>query len=111
MDPVDQFVQEDEERLEQFLRQARKAKKEDIALAESMTRLLRNNDFQLYLQQVLGRRIEDLGALLLEPSLTHDGMVKTEFTKGAMYAFCLARDIPSVIVKSMSEMKSTQENE
>lgn len=100
-----------EQQLDEFIKEAKKAKREDLELSDSMSRLLKNQDFQLYLTRVLGKRTEELGALLLEPSNSLDGVIKSEFMKGAMYAFCLARDMPSIIIKSMSEMKSTQENE
>jgi hypothetical protein len=88
---------------EDMLKDARKAQREDLELAEAMRRLLLNNDFRTYLGGVLAKRIDEVGRSLLEPSGSVDGMVKSEFLKGAMYAFCLSRDLPSVIVQAIGE--------
>lgn len=96
--------------IEELLRQSRQAKQEDLALGDAMERLVRNPDFAVYLRFVIGSRIDAFGQSLLEPAGGLDGLVRSEFLKGAMYAFCLARDLPSVIVQSMSDIRTTQEN-
>lgn len=92
-----------EEKVEDLLRASRKADEEDKKLVENLTRLVQNHDFNMYLQQVLGPRIQTFGATLLEPSESHDGMVRSEFVKGALYGLCLARDLASVIVSATSK--------
>lgn len=93
-----------EEDLEEFMTQARKAKKEDLELADAMKRLMANRDYGLFMMRILGPKIEEAGALLLNPSKSVDGMVASEFIKGAMFAFCLTRDMPNLIIKAMDEM-------
>jgi len=88
------------ELLTEALREARKAKREDLELAEAMQALLVSQGWQLYLERVLGPRIQSFGELLLQPAGSQDGAWRTEFVKGALYAFCLARDLPSVIVSA-----------
>lgn len=98
------------ETIAQLAQEAKKAQQEDIKLAEAMRRLLQNNDFLLYRMSILGKRIDSFGQELLEPSGGMDGLVRSEFLKGALFAFCLARDIPSVIVSAMEEAKPTSED-
>lgn len=97
--------------LEDLLRTSRAAKQEDLAFVETMQRLVKNPDFVVYLDKVIGSRLVSFGAMMLEPSGSIDGLVKTEFVKGAMFAFCLARDLPSVMIQSMSEMRPEVETE
>ena len=95
---------------EEILKSSRKATKEDIQLAEDLESLRTHKGWNPYLQQVLGARIQDLGELLLQPAGTQDGLVRSEYIKGALYGLCLARDLPSVIIQSMREVRSPQEN-
>jgi len=99
------------EAYEDMVREANKAQREDMLLIDAMRRLLLNGDFRIYLGEVLGKRIAELGQQMLEPSGSMDGMVKSEFLKGAMYAFCLSRDLPSVIVQAIAEAKPNSEGE
>lgn len=94
------------DRFEELLKASRKARREDIELGEAMERLLASKDFQVYLSKVIGSRLESYGQVLLEPAGGRDGLVRGEFVKGAMFAFCLARDLPSVIVAAMGEIRS-----
>lgn len=98
-----------QEQLAELLKESRKAQREDRELAESMQVLLASKHFQLYLSRVIGSRLEEYGKLMLEPSGGMDGLVRSEFVKGAMYAFCLARDLPQIIIASMSDSRTTQE--
>jgi len=95
---------------EDIIKASRAAMKEDLQLAADLERLVASREWIAYLNQVIGRRIQDIGELILQPSVSQDGMVKTEFLKGAMYGLCLARDLPSVIIRSMREASKPQEN-
>lgn len=92
-------------------KEAKRAQKEDLDLAEAMQRLVSNRDFILYQVKVLGKRIDSFGQQLLEPSGSMDGMVKSEFLKGALFAFCLARDIPSVIVSAVEAPPASEDGD
>ena len=89
---------------EAMLSESRKARQEDMALIESMTRLSNNADFKIYLEKIICHRIEGFAQMLLSPSGGLDGMVRSEYLKGAMFAFCLARDLPTIIMQSISDM-------
>lgn len=86
------------EKLEGLLKTSRQATQDDRKLVESMERLLKNPDFTTYLRKVVDVRMELFVERISQPSESIDGMVKSEFLKGALFAFCLCRDLPSVIV-------------
>jgi hypothetical protein len=86
--------------MDELISAGRRADEEDKKLIDNMTRLTRSHDFAMYVNRVLGPRIEQFGSALLEPSGSQDGMVRSEFMKGALYGLCLARDLPSVIISA-----------
>lgn len=93
--------------IQEVLRQARKSDKEDQERIELFQTLLRNPAFKAY-QELLGHKLESLGALLLMPSGSLDGLVTTEWQKGAMYGLVLARDVVSVTVQIADEARKAQ---
>jgi hypothetical protein len=95
------------EKAEELLKVSRVADQEDRKLVDNMQSLLHNQDFQIYVRQVLAPRIENFGATLLEPSGSLDGAVRSEFVKGALYGLCLARDLPTVIIASTTRSVET----
>lgn len=95
--------------IEAMLKEARQARQEDIELADAMSRLVVNRDFRMYQERVLQTRLDEFGARLLEPSAGSDELVRMEFLKGAMYAFCLVRDMPSVIIAAIGELRPKEE--
>ena len=105
------WTDEQKEHIDKLVADARKADKEDKELADAMQRLVKNSDFQSYMLKVLLPRTESFGMTLLTPSGGMDGMVRSEFIKGALFGLCLARDMPSVIIQAMNEARSTQENQ
>lgn len=98
-----------EEKVGELLKAGRKADEEDKKLIENMERLQHSHDFDMYCRQVLGPRITSFGSALLEPSGTQDGMVRSEFMKGALYGLCLARDLPSVIISATQKLEASDE--
>ena len=98
-----------QEKVEELLKVSRKADEEDKKLVENMYRLTHSHDFAMYVKQVLGPRIQNFGATLLEPSGSSDGMVRAEFIKGALYGLCLARDLPSVILSATQKKEETDD--
>lgn len=95
---------------EELLKASRAATKEDAQLADMLQTLTAHPGWAPYLNQVLGIRIQNIGVAILDPAGSTSGMVRTEFLKGAMYGLCLARDLPSVIIRSMRDVRSPQEN-
>lgn len=96
--------------VEKLVREARKADKEDQVLADAMGRLLSSQDFQTYLTKLIYPRIMAFGTALTAPAGSLDGLVTSEYIKGTLCGLCLARDLPSVIIQAMSEVRKTQEN-
>lgn len=97
------------DRLNELLKAGRLADEEDKKLVDNMQHLTQNHDFQMYAKQVLAPRIEQFGAMLLEPSTNVDGLVRSEFIKGALYGLCLARDLPSVILTATRKGETSDE--
>jgi hypothetical protein len=95
--------------MDALLRVSRKADQEDKKLIENMQRLVHSHDFIMYVRQVLGPRIEGFGMALLEPAGTQDGLVRSEFVKGALYGLCLARDLPSVIISATTKQEEASD--
>lgn len=98
-----------EQKMDELVKEGRKADLEDKKLVENMERLVKSHDFDMYVRQVLGPRIENFGSGLLEPSGSQDGMVRSEFMKGALYGLCLARDLPSVIISATQKQELEDE--
>jgi len=95
--------------IEDLLKTSKQADLEDQKLVDNMYRLVRSHDFDMYVKQVLGPRIQSFGASLLEPSGSSDGMVRAEFIKGALYGLCLARDLPSVILSATQKKEDADD--
>lgn len=95
---------------DELLKSSRKATKEDVQLADALEALIKHPSWGPYANQVLGARIQNLGELILQPAGSTSGAWKTEFLKGALYGLCLARDMPSVIVASMRDVRQPQES-
>lgn len=96
---------------EDLLKASRTAKQEDLELADAMSRLINNKDFQLYLSRVINNRIQLWGDMLMVPAGGHDGLVRSEYAKGTLCGLCLARDLPSVIIAAMSEIRNSNSEE
>lgn len=98
-----------EELIQQLVRDSRKADREDKELGEAMSRLVKNPDFQSYMAKVIYPRVQAFGDELAMPSGSADGLVRSEYLKGALCGLCLARDMPSVIIAAMGEVRAAQE--
>lgn len=98
-----------QDRMDNLLQDSKKADQEDKKLIENMKRLVASHDFDMFCRQVLGPRIQDFGATLLQPAGSVDGMVKAEFVKGALFGLCLARDLPSVIISTTQKQEEPNE--
>lgn len=107
---MDQHDIINDEIFEELLKESRKATKEDVQLIEQLETLVRHPGWGPYVVQVLGKRIQDIGELILQPAGSTSGMVRTEYIKGVMYGLCLARDLPSVIIASMKDIHPLREN-
>lgn len=87
-------------RVEELQKDARAANKEDKHRAELFEALVKSEGWKLY-SKLLNEKIEAIGADFIQPSAGIEGVLKSEFQKGSMFAFLLCRDLPSVIVSAM----------
>lgn len=88
------------ERIEELKKEARVANREDKHRAEVFEAFVKSEGWKLY-HEWLVKKIESLGSELIQPSAGIEGVLRSEFQKGSMYAFLLCRDLPSVIVSAM----------
>lgn len=99
-----------DQRIEELLREARKARKIDIERAELFASLIRQPGWLAYME-ILEAKIQALADEVLAPSKSVDGMVTLEYVKGAMSGLIMARDIPSVTIAAKGELLSESVNE
>jgi hypothetical protein len=99
---LDGYEMTDERPMTEQERDFRKAEREDLKLRDDMAELLRFKPFQVYCES-LTRRIEELGMGLTEPLDEHPhAPARQEFVKGTLKGLLLARNLPTVIVQSMT---------
>lgn len=102
--------QDTNERLEDLRRQARAADANDRALVEDLQKLTCHGAYFAF-QMFLNRRIEMFSQELLGPAGSIDGLIAHEFVKGAMFGLILARDLPQVIVASLSHTAEDEQDD
>jgi len=91
--------------------EARKANKEDRDRVEAFRDLFRLDAWKFY-QSLLDSRIQVMSERLLQPAAGIEGVLTSEYLKGAMYGLMLARNLPSVIVQSItSNLGSTDQED
>ncbi len=93
---------------QELLKASRQATKEDLELVEAMEALCRTPGWRIFVSRVLAPRVQGVGELILQPAGSTSGAWRTEFLKGALYGLCLARDMPSVIIASMRDVRLPQ---
>lgn len=92
-----------DQRVEDLLREARKASRIDRERIEQFEGLIRSPGWSTYLQ-VLEAKIQMLADEVLSPAKSVDGMVGLEYVKGAMSGLIMARDIPSVTIAAKPDL-------
>lgn len=97
---------ERKEQIADLLRQSKQTEREDKERAERFSSLLKHPGFIDYIV-LLNAKIEELGAALMMPSNGLDGMVTTEYQKGAMFGLILARDVVGVTVQIADEARKS----
>lgn len=90
-----------QERMDELIRQAREADREDRKLAEVLSLLVHHSSFSA-LQSLLNKRLQSLSEEMLAPANSVDRLIAQEYLKGAMFGLILARDLPTIIVDSLA---------
>lgn len=99
---TDQIRNELESRLRDMMKEAKKADAADLALMQALELMVKNIGWGRY-QTLLNSKITMFSEQLLMPSGGLDGLVASEFIKGAMFGLVLARDQPQVIIDAMKQ--------
>lgn len=87
--------------MDELIRQAREADREDKKLSEALALLVRHSSFPA-LQNLLNKRLQTLSEEMLAPANSVDRLIAQEYIKGAMFGLILARDLPVIIVDSLA---------
>ena len=92
----------DQDTLQGLLQASRQALKVDKERADAFQSLMTTPGWA-FLVEMLNLRVQMFSELLLQPLESMDRAGVQEFLKGAMWAFVLARDIPSVTIQSLGK--------
>jgi len=96
--------------LDELKKQSRAAHKEDRERAEAFVPMLRTEGWTHYVS-ILNLRLQSLSETLLQPSNGVEGVLNSEYVKGAMFALMLARDTPSAIIDSMRQSPTSDQED
>lgn len=92
--------------LQELLKEERAREKLDRERVDQF-RLLEKHGGWLAYQALLSSKIQEASDMLLQPAQGLDGMVRTEFQKGAMYGLILARDLVRATVMADDEARKS----
>lgn len=93
-----------DQRVKDLLSEARAADKEDFERAELFAVLIKVPGWEKYIQ-LIDRRIQLLADAILEPAGGLDGVISFEFIKGTMRGLLIARDITSVTIAAVEQLR------
>lgn len=93
-----------DQRISDLVSEARKADAEDKERAELFSVMVKSPGWQEYVA-LLNRRIQIFADSVLEPAGGLDGTIASEFVKGTMRGLLLARDIPSVTIQAVEQLR------
>ena len=91
----------DKATLDNLLKGAKAANQQDRKRADAFASMLKMEGWSLFVE-LLNERLQMFSSELLQPLSSHDETLRQEFVKGAMFAFVLMRDLPSVTIASVS---------
>lgn len=100
---MDQDSDEDP-KIRELLKDARSADRVDRERAELFGAMIRTAAWQEYIA-ILEAKLQGMADEILRPSQSVDAMVGMEYVKGAMSGLILARDLPSVIIGAMDQLR------
>lgn len=96
--------------LRDLQKEARKAYLEDGAAADSFEQLQTTTAWGYY-TRAIDRRLQMFADQMLSPAAGMDGLIASEFIKGAMFGLSLARDLPSVTIQAMKDLRPQKAEE
>jgi hypothetical protein len=94
-----------DQRIEELLRDARRATKIDLERVELFEALVRTPGWLAYVE-ILEAKLQMFADQILAPAQSIDGMVMLEYVKGAMSGLVIARDIPSVTIAAKDQLRT-----
>lgn len=100
----------DNKLIDELLKQARVADKEDRELAEALERLVKNPDWSVYIK-IISKKQQFFADEMLRPSGSVDGCIRQEYIKGALSGLVMAADTPSVIIAATKELRQAKESD
>jgi len=90
--------------VEDLLKEARAANKIDQDRANLFRSMLQTEAWRVYVE-LLELKLQSLSDELLLPAGSVDRMVGLEYVKGAMSGLVIARDLPSVTIAAMAQLR------
>jgi len=99
-----------DQRIEDLLREARKADRIDRERADAFVSLVKHPGWDMYME-ILNAKIQMLADQVLAPAASIDALVGMEYVKGAMSGLIMARDIPSVTIAAKAELQPVKEDD
>jgi hypothetical protein len=90
--------------VEELLRNARAADRIDRERAEMFVSMVKSPAWREYIS-LLEAKIQGFADVILAPSQSIDALLGLEYIKGAMSGLILARDLPSVTIAAMEQLR------
>lgn len=100
----------DKERLAELIKESRETNRKDAMAAQVFEAMIATTGWSSYVRE-LDRRLQTFADQMLRPAGSLDGCLTQEFIKGAMFGLTLARDIPSVTIAAMKDLRPEAEEE
>jgi hypothetical protein len=91
-------------RMDELLKNARSADKIDRERAELFTAMIKTPAWIEYVS-LLNMRLQGFADQVLSPSGSVDAMIGLEYVKGTMSGLVIARDLPSVTIAAMDQLR------
>lgn len=91
-------------RIRELLRDAKSADRLDQERAELFRKMIQSPGWHEYCE-ILNAKLQGMADQILRQSHSVDEMVALEYVKGAMSGLILARDIPSVTIAAMEQLR------
>jgi hypothetical protein len=104
---VDQDIDGSEAALREIVKEQKAKDKYDRDRVEAFRLLEKQEGWKLY-QSLLAYHLQTTSDKLLQPAGGFDGLVSTEYQKGAMYGLILARDLVRATVATDEEARKSQ---
>jgi len=90
----------DKATVDNLLREARVADQQDRQRCDAFASMVKSEGWRLFVE-LIDHRVQMFSDQLLQPLASMDQVPAQEFAKGAMFAFVLMRDLPSVTIASI----------